>query len=268
MAAVWLLALMLMGLPACRVNRRSNDHALTQTLYEGMSSDPGTFNPIIVTDATSGTAIGDLFEGLVKIDPKTTLPEADLAESWQIADGGKTITFHLRHGVKWSDGVVFTARDVLFTMRVIYDPQVPNSMISALLIDGKPLIVEARDDYAVTMRLPRPFAPLLYAIAVPIIPEHVLAKPLAAGQFNRTWGIDTPPADLICLGPYRMERYVPGQLLAFKRNPAYWMQDEHGGQLPRLNGELKMIVSDRNAMYLRFMAGLLDVYRPRAEEVW
>lgn len=263
-----LFVLTLWAATGCKVNRPRNDHALAQTLYLGMSSDPGTFNPIIVTDAASGTAIGDLFEGLVKINPKTTLPEPDLAQSWQIADGGRTITFHLRHDVRWSDGVRFSARDVLFTMRVIYDPRVPNSMISSLTVDGQPLTVEAPDDFTVTMRLPRPFAPLLYAIGVPIIPEHVLAKALAAGQFNRTWGIDTPPAELTCLGPYRMERYVPGQSLRFKRNPTYWMLDQHGGRLPRLLAQVQMIVTDRNAMYLRFMSGLLDVYRPRAEEVW
>jgi peptide/nickel transport system substrate-binding protein len=252
----------------CKVNRPRNDHALAQTLYQGMSSDPGTFNPIIVTDASSGTAIGDLFEGLVKINPKTTLPEPDLAENWQIGDGGKTITFHLRRNVRWADGVQFSARDVLFTMQVIYDPRVPNSMISSLTVDGKPINVAAPDDHTIVMRLPRPFAPLLYAIGVPIIPEHVLAGALKAGQFNRTWGIDTPPAQLIGLGPYRMKRYVPGQLIEFKRNPTYWMRDEHGGQLPRLLAQLLMIVTDRNAMYLRFMSGLLDVYHPRAEEVW
>ena len=250
------------------MHRPRRNHALTQTLYQGMASDPGTFNPIIVTDASSGAAINDLFEGLVRVNPKTTLPEPDLAQSWQIDDGGKTITFRLRKDVKWSDGVGFSARDVLFTMRAIYDPHVPNSMISSLTVDGSPLKVEAPDNYTVVMRLPRPFAPLLYALEVPIIPEHVLAKALAARQFNHTWGIDTPPAALICLGPYRMERYVPGQLLAFKRNPTYWMRDETGGQLPRLFAQVLMIVTDRNAMYLRFMSGLLDVYRPRAEEVW
>ena len=263
-----LLALALCTVAGCEVHRPRRNHALTQTLYQGMASDPGTFNPIIVTDASSGAAINDLFEGLVRVNPKTTLPEPDLAQSWQIDDGGKTITFRLRKDVKWSDGVGFSARDVLFTMRAIYDPHVPNSMISSLTVDGSPLKVEAPDNYTVVMRLPRPFAPLLYALEVPIIPEHILAKALAAGQFNHTWGIDTPPAALICLGPYRMERYVPGQLLAFKRNPTYWMRDETGGQLPRLFAQVLMIVTDRNAMYLRFMSGLLDVYRPRAEEVW
>ena len=263
-----LLALALCTVAGCEVHRPRRNHALTQTLYQGMASDPGTFNPIIVTDASSGAAINDLFEGLVRVNPKTTLPEPDLAQSWQIDDGGKTITFRLRKDVKWSDGVGFSARDVLFTMRAIYDPHVPNSMISSLTVDGSPLKVEAPDNYTVVMRLPRPFAPLLYALEVPIIPEHVLAKALAARQFNHTWGIDTPPAALICLGPYQMERYVPGQLLAFKRNPTYWMRDETGGQLPRLFAQVLMIVTDRNAMYLRFMSGLLDVYRPRAEEVW
>src|ERR1700756_3871851 len=98
-----LLVVTLCALAECKVNRPPNDHAATQTLYQGMSSDPGTFNPIIVTDASSGTAIGDMFEGLVRINPKTTLPEPDLAASWQIGDGGRTITFQLRHDVKWSD---------------------------------------------------------------------------------------------------------------------------------------------------------------------
>ncbi|HKV55477.1 MAG TPA: ABC transporter substrate-binding protein [Candidatus Binataceae bacterium] len=252
----------------CHVNRPLNNHAAAQTLYEGMSSDPGTFNPIIVTDASSNEAIGDLFEGLVKINPQTTLPEPDLAESWKITDGGKTITFHLRHGVKWSDGVALTSRDVLFTMNAIYDPRVPNSSISSLTVDGKPLKVSAPDDYTVVMKLPRPFAPLLYAVGVPILPAHVLEKSLADGQFNRTWGIDTPPQDLVSLGPYRMERYVAGQQIAFERNPDFWMRDEHGGRLPRLLSQVLLIVPDRNAMYLRFMSGQIDVYSPRAEEVW
>ncbi len=256
------------NITGCRVNRPPNDHAATQTLYESMTSDPGTFNPILVTDAASGTAVGDLFEGLVKDNPKTTLNEPDLAQSWEFEDGGKTIIFHLRHDVKWSDGVPFTARDVMFTMRAIYDPHVPNSEVFALTVDGKPIKYEAPDDYTVVMRLPRPFAPLLHSIGVPIVPAHVLETALDAGRFNHTWGIDTPPARLISLGAYRMAGYVPGQLIAFQRYADYWMHDERGGQLPRLHGETELIVPDQNAQYLRFVGGLTDVYSPRPEEVW
>ena len=204
----------------CHVNRPPNDHAVTQTLYSSMVSDPRTFNPILVTDAASGQAVGDLFEGLVRINPVTTLPEPGLAQSWELGDGGKTITFHLRHDVKWSDGVPFTSRDVVFTMRVIYDPKVPNSEVFSMTVDGQPIKVEAPDDYTVVMRLPRPFAPLFYSIGFGIIPAHVLEPRYAAGNFNHTWGIDTPPDKLISLGAYQMDRYVAAQQIAFRRYPS------------------------------------------------
>jgi len=262
MAAVMVLA-------GCRVNRPPNDHASTQTLYESTVSDPRTFNPILVTDNVSGRAVGDLFEGLVRINPVTTLPEPGLAQSWEVGDGGKTLTFHLRRDVKWSDGVPFTARDVLFTMRVIYDPKIPNIIVSSMTIDGQPIKAEAPDDYTVVMRLPRPFAPIFYSIGFQIIPAHVLESAYAAGTFNHAWGIDTPADKLVSLGAYRMDRYVAAQLIAFKRNPTYWMRDEHGGQLPRLHGQVMLIVPDQNAQYLRFKDGRqTDVYTPRPEEVF
>ena len=256
------------GAPGCRVNRPPNDHAVAQTLYDSMGTDPGTFNPILVTDSASNQAVGDLFEGLVRINPITTLPEPGLAQSWELSEGDKTITFHLRRDVKWSDGVPFTSRDVVFTMRAIYDPRVPNSESFSLTVDGKPIKVEAPDKYTVVMRMPRAFAPLLYSIGFPIVPAHALEHALDSGQFNRTWGIDTLPQKLISLGPYRMERYVPGQLIKFTRNPDYWMRDEHGGELPRLHGQVLLIVPDPNAQYLRFMDGQTDVYNPRPEEVF
>ena len=232
-----------------------------------MSSDPGTFNPVLVTDSASNAAIGDLFEGLVKDNPKTNLIDPDLAQSWEIIDGGKTITFHLRRDVRWSDGVPFTSRDVLFTLRIIYDPHIPNSEVFALTVDDKPILAEAPDAYTVIMRLPRPFAPLLYAVGFPIIPEHILGK-VDAIQFNRTWGIDTPPNKLISHGAYQMERYVPGQQIAFRRYPDYWMRAADGAPLPRLHGQVLMIVPDRNAQYLRFAAGMTDIYSPRPEEIF
>ena len=89
------------------------------------------------------------FEGMVRTNEMTTLPEPGLAESWEIATAAKSITFHLRHGVKWSDGAPFTSHDVVFTMQVMYDKRVPNSMRPMLTIDGKPIEVEAPDDYTV-----------------------------------------------------------------------------------------------------------------------
>jgi len=256
-----------LGATGCHVDYPSFNHAEQQILYSSTTSDPRTFNPILVTDTASGQVTGRLFDGLVNINPLTTLPEPALAKSWDIADGGRTITFHLLRNVKWSDGRPFTARDVVFTLATIYDPEVPNSSRPTLTVDGKPILAEAPDDYTVVMRVPKPFAPLLYAIGFSIVPAHVLEPALRAGSFNRTWNINTPPRKLVGLGPYELTRYVPAQMMQFRRNPDYWMRVEQDKVLPRLRGETVLIVQDQNAAYLKFMAGQTDVYSPRPEEV-
>jgi len=261
--------LSMVAIAACHVRRTQGDHAREQNLYQAEPGDPRTFNPILITDATSGEAIGDLFEGLVRTNPLTTLPEGELAESWEISKDEKTVTFHLRRDVKWFDGPPLTARDFLFTMKVVYDPKIATSIRSVLLVDGQPIASSAPDDHTIVLKLPRPFAPLLSSAgSVPIIPEHVLGAAYAAGKFNQTWGINTAPDQLVGTGAFKMTRYVPSQVAQYVRNPDFWMKDEHGGQLPRLRAETRMIVQDLNAAYLRFLSGQTDLFvHPRPEEV-
>src|SRR5258707_3129320 len=109
--AIALSSLAIFVLAGCRVNRPGSEHAATQTLYTVAGSDPRTFNPILITDASSGQLTGDLFESLIQTNPVTTLPVPRLAEKWDITPDNKTITFHLHHDVKWFDGQPVTARD-------------------------------------------------------------------------------------------------------------------------------------------------------------
>jgi peptide/nickel transport system substrate-binding protein len=251
----------------CHVNRPDADHAKAQVLYSAVGSDPRTFNPILITDSTSGTLTGDLFEGLLRLNPVTNLPEAGIAEKWEIAPDNKTITFHLRH-MKWFDGAKLTSHDVLFTLNVIYDPKVPNSYRPALTIDHQRIVAEAPDDYTVVMHTPKPFAPLLYSLGIQVIPAHILEPAWKAGNFNHMWGIDTPADQLVGSGAYKMVRYAQSQVVNYVRNEDFWMKDEHGGQLPRLHGQNVTIVQDQNAEYLRYLSGQIDVYGPRPEEVY
>ena len=87
-----------------------------------LRSNPGRLTP------RSNEVVGDIFEGLVRIDPLTTLPEPGLAESWELRDGGKSIVFHLRHGVKWFDGAAIHRARRRLHDAVMYDKRVPNSM--------------------------------------------------------------------------------------------------------------------------------------------
>jgi len=238
-----------------------------QHVVSATIGDPKTFNPLLVVDSVSATAVGASFEGLVRLDPQTTEMEPSLAEKWEANDNGTVYTFHLRHDVHWHDGVPFTADDVAFTFAAIYDDTVPNSSKPALLVDGRPIKTEVVDDYTIRLVLPQPFAPLINSLSGAVLPKHILGRALEKGTFAQSWGIDTPPDQIIGTGPYRMARYVPAQFIEFRRNPEYWMKDESGAPLPYLQSEMLLIVPNQDTMYLKFLSGQTDIHTPRPEEI-
>jgi len=239
-----------------------------QHMVNATMSDPKTFNLVVSNETSTSTVVGSLFEGLLRLDPKTLQPEPMLASSWEVSEDGKTWIFRLREGVRWSDGTPLQAKDILFTFKVIYDEKVPTSLRDILAINGEPLRVEKVDDMTVRFILPKSFAPFLNSLmAVDILPEHILGKALKEGRFADTWGIDTAPEELIGTGPYIMTKYVPAQYVKYRRNPHYWRKDEEGKQLPYLEEQTLLIVQDQNALYLKFTAGETDTHSPRPEEV-
>ena len=112
--------------------------------------------------------------------------------------------------------MVFTFNDL------IYNPDIPSSSKDVLTIDGKPLKVEKIDEYTVRFTLPVKFAPFLRAMGQTILPKHCLLQAVKQKKFSFTWGIDTPPAQIIGTGPFMLSEYHPGERLVFKRNPHYW----------------------------------------------
>jgi peptide/nickel transport system substrate-binding protein len=244
------------------VTRTRPQHLFTATI-----ADPKTFNPIIVTDSASSIATGYLFDTLVRLNEVSTEVEPALAERWESNTEGTEWTFHLRHDVRWHDGVALTAADVVFTFDAIYDPRVPSSLAHILTIDDHRIEVDALDDFTVRFRLPRPFAPFLYSIGAPIVPKHCLGKALAEGRFAEKWGIGTPPDELVGSGPYRMVEYVPAQYIELRRNPDYWMRDASGAPLPYLEEQTLRIVPNQDTAYLKFLSGETDIHNPRPEEI-
>jgi len=102
------------------------------TLVLPIATEPKTFN-VLVAQETSSTEVAQyLFEGLTEFDPRNGEILPRLAESWEHSPDGLRWTFHLRKGVRWSDGQPFTARDVVFTFNdVIFNPAIPSSASTA-----------------------------------------------------------------------------------------------------------------------------------------
>ena len=238
------------------------------TLYFVLSGDPKTLNPALAQETTSTAAIGPLFSGLTRLNLKTMKPEPYLAESWEVSEDGRVWTFHLRRNVRWSDGVPFTADDVVFTFNeVYYNDEIPSSTRDILTIKGKKIKVEKIDEYTVRFILPEPFAPFLNALSVEILPKHKLERYVKWGTFNTAWNVNTDPKEIVGTGPWVIKEYIKGQRIVYERNPYYWEKDEKGGRLPYITRKVGLIVSDPDTAMLKFKSGEVDYIGLRPQDI-
>jgi peptide/nickel transport system substrate-binding protein len=87
-------------------------------LVVGSIGEPSILIPMLAGDSPSHAVAGLIFNGLVKYDTDLSII-GDLAESWDISPDGLVITFYLKRGVRWADGIEFTAHDVMFGYETI-----------------------------------------------------------------------------------------------------------------------------------------------------
>ena len=229
-------------------------------LTASLRSEPAHYNRYLDPKAAADLLSLLMHARLVRINRATDELEPALAESWTPSADGLSYTLKLRNGVQFSDGHPFSADDVLFTARVLYDPAVNSALGMSLRVDGKPLVFEAPDAATVIVRFPSPYAPGLRLLDnLAILPKHKLTGPLDAGQFADAWKVGTPPAEIVGLGPFVMAEHVTGQRMVFARNPHYWKKDANGVQLPYLDRLTIAIVADQNTEALRLQSGEIDL---------
>ncbi|OGX24874.1 MAG: hypothetical protein A3D10_00830 [Omnitrophica WOR_2 bacterium RIFCSPHIGHO2_02_FULL_48_11] len=248
-------------IPAAALSQNDSLSKYGGQLVLATTSDPKSFNDILAKETSSSLVTEQIFEGLTRTNVFTLKVEPNLAESWEISPDGRQWTFHLRRDVTWSDGVPFSADDVVFTFNeLIYNPDIPSSARDIFSIEGKDFTVEKVDAYTVKFSLPVKFAPFLRGMGQAILPRHKLEKAVAEGTFNFTWGIDTDPAEIVGTGPYRLVEYRPGERLVFRRNPRYWKKSSTGDALPYIEKIIYLIVQNADTALLKFMDGELDYY--------
>jgi peptide/nickel transport system substrate-binding protein len=222
-------------------------------------AEPRSFNRFIFGDTTAAAIETLTLARLVRINPLTREVEPWLAERWDTTDQRRYV-LHLRGGVQFSDGMPFTAADVVFTFKALYDPKVDSILANALKFDGKEIAVETIDDHTVALTFPSLYGPGLRVLDnLPILPRHRLEAALNAGTFRDAWGVTTPPPEIVGLGPFKIHAYRPGERLEFERNEHYWRVDEHGTRLPYADRVTLDIVPNQSAETLRLESGQADV---------
>jgi peptide/nickel transport system substrate-binding protein len=225
------------------------------------NGDPKTFNPLVASETSSTVITSRLFAGLVNMDNVTQELIPGLAKSWDFSDDNLTLTFHLRRGLLWSDGIPLTAYDCEFTFRALYDPNVENSLADILRVNGEPFVYAALDSLTFQVSIPSTFAPFLMWAggAVPVLPRHILEPQLEAGTFDSAYNISWPVENLMGSGPYLIEKYNSGVKIALRSNPAYWRVQASGSRLPFLDRIIHVITPSTETSMLMFQTGDLDM---------
>ena len=244
------VAATLTALVACAPAQPPGD---TLRLVSG--ADPPGLNPLVVDNANvayfapliHGFLLTTDGEGRLLPDLATSVPT--LANGG-ISHDGRTVTYHLRRGVRWHDGAAFDARDVVFTIGAVLDPanNVPDRTGFDHIVDYRAL-----DPYTVRVRLKHAFSPFVASVLTlgandpyPILPAHLLA---GKHDLNR----DPYNGHPVGLGPYKIVSWQRGSRIELEANTAYYRG------APGFKRVTVSIVPDPNSALALWKSGALDI---------
>ncbi len=181
-----LIALVLTSLLFSACNSGNAEQGL---LRVGLAQMPITMDPRFATDAASAKVQDFIHRGLLKLDDAFNV-QADLAERWENPEP-LLWRFHLRQGVKFSDGSTLTAADVVATIRAILNPELISPLKASFAAIAS---IDAESENIVVIHLNKPDASLLTRLNIGILPEAIASAPHQAHQ-------------TIGCGPYKLQTW-------------------------------------------------------------
>lgn len=210
----------------------------------GMKNEPDSLNPYVGVEVVSFDIYQLLYDTLTDSSPDDMSPVPSLAQSWDTSADGKTWTFHLRQGVKWSDGQDLTADDVVYSFQRAKDGETENGQYGSY-VDPIEKITKV-DPYTVTMTTTEP-SPSMLRMAVPIMPAHVW-KNVSEAQV-KTFAND---ANVVSSGPFRLTEVKKGQYYKFAANKNYW------NGAPKIDELVYQLFKDDDTMVQALKKGDID----------
>ncbi len=225
-----------------------------------LAVEPQTIDPVRNNAVDGSNVIFNLFDGLVRIGFDDA-PEPGCAERWEVSEDGMTWTFHLRKGLKWSDGKPLTAEDFRYGLLRLLDARnaSPNAYMAYFLKNGEAFFngkagsedvgIDVPDDATLRLRLENP-APLMldclsfYAFAP--------ARADVVEQDPRGWA--TKPESLVSNGPFVLSEWKHNSELTLTKNPNYWDADN-----VKIDKVRMVMITDSNTALAAFKAGKVDL---------
>ena len=212
------------------------------TLHLATSANPSRLNPILATDSSSSEIAGFIFSGLLKYDKDSSTIIGDLAESFYY-ENNTSVIFELKKNVKWHDGEVFTAKDVLFTYETLVSPTI-SSPYSANFRFVKE--VQIINPYKLRVVYTKPYFKALETWMMGILPEHILGgeENMMSAKFN------TSP---IGTGPYKLEQLEHSKNIILAANDDYFL-----GR-PKIDKISFHVIADPMTRFLMLKGKSLDI---------
>ncbi len=236
-------------------------------------SPPKSIFPQAITNQVEGLIASQIFEGLVRLNPKTLEPVPGLAEKWEVSEDGKTITFHLRKGVHFQEvddskggmGPELTSKDVKFTFELLCTDRVTNMHFPTVAKDrivGANEYFEASskgqkaeltgfkiiDDYTFTITLNNASAIFLQMLANPVT-SIICEEAYKTQKENLKSGA----------GPFKYDAKssTPAHIVLL-RNENYYGKDEKGNSLPLIDTVIVDILLSTEECLTLFKEGKYD----------
>lgn len=166
-----------------------------------------------------------------------------LAESWDISEDGKTYTFHIRDGIKFTDSAVCDAYAIKANFDAVIDNISRHVWTWMNFMDG----VDAPDEKTFIIKLKEPYYPLLTELAV--TRPFAMASPNVMKDGKTKDGI----TDIIGTGPYILKEFVTDEYAVFERNEDYW------GQAPKIKRIVAKVIPDNQTRIMALEKGEIDI---------
>ncbi|KOY15409.1 ABC transporter substrate-binding protein [Paenibacillus xylanivorans] len=201
----------------------------TDTVIVGLTDPSGAFTPYFHQSGYDGNVASLLFASLVTVDEKG-LPVPDLAESWDVSEDQRTYTFHLRKDSKFSDGSPLTADDVAFTWTILHDKSYDGGFdIFSSKVKGGKAYTEGKADHiegiqvvdplTISVTLEQPNATALLTLGSEVLSKAYYGKDYQFGKLEYIKNLHATP---VGNGPYKLEKFIPGQEVRFVANEFYY----------------------------------------------
>ncbi len=233
------------------------------TLTYGLVGLPPTFNPFTVQSLSDQYIQYLWYPQLVQLNSASGLNECYVCTNVQV--NGLSVTFNIRSNIKWSDGSLLDADDIIYSAKLHADTQVNSRQRTNFTQAGKAISWTKIDNDTVRMQLNAIDAAYLDLASWPIVPQKVWQPIFERGggaAVNAAYTVSTDPKTIVGAGPFLVESYKPGEEMTLRRNPEYWVVDEKGTKLPYLDRIIARNYADTNARLAGYLAGQLDVFPP------